>query len=175
MHRPGGVRSNIVLLRPVEWLTDTRAEVGSSIFLDMPEMSCRGLAEVASIDACPEIESGGGRIVTGTFAHSSGDLLDIAVEGIATPISATAAHPIWSEDRQTFVPAGQLVEGERLRTLERLCHVIGITSRGPPTPVYNIEVSVDHTYLVTQSENAITLAVGFLRQEVVFPSSLCVR
>jgi hypothetical protein len=76
-------------------------------------------------------------------------LLDITVDGISKPISVTAAHPIWSEDRQAFVPAGHLVSGERLRTLEGLYHVKGITSRGPPAPVYNIEVSVDHTYLVT--------------------------
>jgi hypothetical protein len=48
-------------------------ELDGSIFLDMAEMSCRGLAEVVSIEPCPPIETGGGRIVTGAFAHSSGD------------------------------------------------------------------------------------------------------
>ena len=114
----------------------------------MPEMSCQGWAEVMAIDACPEIESGGGRVVTGTFAHTHGYVLDVQVEGVAKPLGATAQHPFWSEDRQDYVPVGELRQGERLRTLHGLAQVREITARGPPQAVYNIEVAIDHTYLV---------------------------
>jgi hypothetical protein len=149
MHRPDDVRSDIVLLRPIDWFEAADARVGGFIWLDMPEMSCSGLAKVVSIDPCPEIEEGGGRIVTGTFAHSHGELLDIQVSGRSKPVGATAKHPFWSEDRQNWVSAGNLVSGERLRTVNGTALVQSITPRFTPQSVYNIEVSVDHTYLVT--------------------------
>ena len=78
-------------------------------------------------------------------------MLDVHLEELDTPIGATALHPFWSEDRQQFVSAGKLQRGERLRTLEGLAHVREIIPRGPPQPVYNLEVSVDHTYLVGEA------------------------
>ena len=70
---------NIHLLRSLDWIEDYGAHVGGSVFLDMPEMGAEGLAEVLSIEPCPEIEAGAGRIVTGTFAHTSGEVCVLPV------------------------------------------------------------------------------------------------
>ena len=75
----------------------------------------------------------------GKFSHSSADVLDVAVEGAAKPIGVTAAHRFWSEDRQDFVPAGQLRVGETLRTSEGgRRQVVSLASRGATLPVYNL-------------------------------------
>jgi hypothetical protein len=39
----------------------------------------------------------------------------VYVEGLDEPIGTTPNHPFWSEDRQTFVRADELKEGEHLR------------------------------------------------------------
>jgi hypothetical protein len=110
-----------------------------------------GPAEVVEVSPCPELEPGAGRLVTGTFFHHSGEVLDIAVDGLTEPIGCTGAHPFWSEDRQDFVPARELVLGETLRTESgTLRQITRITPRrGPPVPVFNLEVDAEHVYYVS--------------------------
>jgi hypothetical protein len=85
----------------------------------------------------PDRPGPGCRIVTGTFAHGSGQILDVAVEGLAEPIGTTASHPFWSEDRRAFVPAGELAVGETLRTAAgQRAAVTRITPRPTTEPVY---------------------------------------
>ncbi|HBH51782.1 MAG TPA: hypothetical protein DDY91_07820, partial [Planctomycetaceae bacterium] len=86
------------------------------IFLTLHELAAVGPAEVVEVSPCPELEPGAGRLVTGTFFHHSGEVLDITVDGLTEPIGCTGAHPFWSEDQQDFIPARELVPGETLRT-----------------------------------------------------------
>lgn len=92
--------------------------ISRSMELDLPEMGASGPAEVLWIRPCPEIEAGGdGRqVITGTFRHSAGNVLDVYLAGQLEPIGTTDNHPFWSEDRQNFVRADALRPGERLRT-----------------------------------------------------------
>jgi hypothetical protein len=109
-------------------------------------------AAVLAVDPCPAIRRGPGRVVTGTFTHETeGNLVDVAVDGLDRPIGCTAAHPFWSEDRQSFVPAGALHVGERLRT-ERagVRRVAGLTPRPGRAVVYNLEVDGEHAYHVSR-------------------------
>jgi hypothetical protein len=110
-----------------------------------------GPAKVVEVSPCPELEPGAGRLVTGTFSHHSGEVLDIAVDGLTEPIGCTGAHPFWSEDRQDFIPARELVPGETLRTESgTLRQITRITPRrGPPVPVFNLEVDAEHVYYVS--------------------------
>ena len=122
MTKPDGGRLDITLLRPLEWLEQYQAKPGSTIHLDLEELGAVGPAEVVSIDPCPDIgpaPSADCRLVTGTFAHESAQVLDLTIEGLDEPIGVTANHPFWSEDRQAFVPAGQLRIGEHLGTAAR--------------------------------------------------------
>ncbi len=127
--------------------------VGQTIDLLLPELGASGPAKIIAIEACPPIEVTTDplrRIVTATFHHSSGDLLDVVVEGESQSLGVTDNHPFWSVDRQAFVPAGELQVGERLRRADSTtARIAKLTPRrGPPTPVYNLEVDAQHVYYV---------------------------
>ncbi|MBL7037957.1 MAG: hypothetical protein ISR77_04970 [Pirellulaceae bacterium] len=150
MTKEDGGLLDIVLLWPLEWIDAHDAQVGGTIHLDLEEFGAVGPARVVSIDPCPPIEDGAGRIVTATFAHSAGDILDICVEGLTQPIGTTANHAWWSEDRQAFVAAGVLQIGEQLRLADgAVTSVASITPRTSAQPVYNLEVDGGHVYYVS--------------------------
>jgi len=121
------------------------------ILLTLHELEVVGPAELVEVGPCPELEAGEGRLVTGTFAHRSSDLFDITVDGLTEPIGCTGAHPYWSEDRHAFIPARDLVPGETVRTESgTLRQITRITPRrGPPVPVFNLEVDAEHVYFVS--------------------------
>jgi hypothetical protein len=138
---PGGIAA----------LGANRTQTTSWIFLMLHELAAVGPAEVVRVEPCPPIEPDAGRLVTGTFSHHSGEVLDIAVDGLSEPIGCTGAHPFWSADRQDIIPARDLALGETLRTESgTLRQIIRITPRrGPPVAVFNLEVDVEHVYYVS--------------------------
>ena len=140
---------DIALIRPVDWMESLGVRQGATITLDYPEFGAVGPAEVMAILPCPEIEAGTGEVVTGTFKHSSGDILDIQIESEPKPIGTTGNHPWWSEERQKFVEASELKPGETLRTADgKLTQIISITPRANAEIVYNLEVNREHVYYV---------------------------
>jgi hypothetical protein len=136
------------MLRSDDWIRERNAQVGGKLFLDMPEMGVKGLADVLSIDPCPEIEPGPGRVIMSTFAHTSGTVYDLRLEGEDEPIGVTATHLIWAPDRNRWVPAAELRVGEGVETRGGFARVQSITRRSDTAPVYNIEVEGDHCYRV---------------------------
>jgi len=146
-----GSVARVVLLRPVEWLEARGARAGGTVHIAVPECGIDGNATVLSIGHCPPIAEGSGCVVTGTYGHSSAEIVDLYVEGESEPIGTTANHPFWSEDRHEFVRADQLWPGERLNTLDGTVRLTNRVPRGPPQPVYNIEVQAEHVYRVAQS------------------------
>ena len=153
-----GTQFDLEFLRPLDWLADANALVGSTIQLTLPGIGLDGPANVLAIDPCPEIEpdDGSGRmVVTGTMKHLAPEVLDVFVSGLNEPIGVTAGHSIWSETRQSFVLAADLQPGEQLRTAsEQSAAAIEVhPKRGPPEYVYNLEVDGEHVYHV--AENAV--------------------
>ncbi len=143
----------IELLRPVAWLLAQEAAAGSTIWLEIEEMAVRGPALVLEVGPCPEIEDGPGNVVTGRFVHSAakgGALLDIAFEGAEGVKGVTPNHPFWSVDRQEFVRAEELVEGEQVDTAHGRAAVAHVAWRraGPETRLYNLETHAEHVYRV---------------------------
>jgi hypothetical protein len=128
---------------------------------------------VLAIEPCPPLASGPGRTVTGTFAHSAADVLDLEIEGLDTPLGCTANHPFWSADRQDFVPAGSLTIGEHLRTESgTLRQVTRITPRrGPPVPVFNLEVDAEHVYYVSTAGVLVHNAYPATQGTITTPST----
>ncbi|MEM6798175.1 MAG: polymorphic toxin-type HINT domain-containing protein [Planctomycetota bacterium] len=164
MTKPDGKRLDIGLLRPAGWVAKRGAAAGATIHLDLEELGAKGPAEVLAVGPCPPIEPGAGEVVTGTFAHeASHQVLDVRIGGEAEPIGVTSNHPFWSVDRQGFVPAGELTVGETLDTLAGHTMVMSISARGPPEPVYNLEVHSEHVYRVAKSGVLVhnTCNVGF--------------
>lgn len=84
------------------------------------------------------------------MAHLASNVLNLAMEGVEEPIGVTGTHPFWSEDRQEFIPAGELAVGMNLRRADgTLVQISRITPRrGPPEVVYNLEIDGQHVYHV---------------------------
>ena len=99
------------------------------------------------VEPCPPLESGPGQLVTGKYVHESARITDVWIEGEPHAIGTTENHPFWSEDRQAFLPVGELRIGEALRTVSGTqTKLLACKPRGPPETVYNLEVSGTHTY-----------------------------
>jgi hypothetical protein len=132
------------LLLPAAWAT-----MGQKVWLGLPEMGAVGWAEVRAVEPCPELPPGDGPVVTAFFHHSKGLVYNLLVEGEPEPLGVTPTHPLWSPDRQTWVAAGQLREGERLLAADGgTPRVLGFTKRAQEEEVYNVEVAGDHCYRV---------------------------
>ncbi len=146
-----GQRIHVQLLRSETWLVEKCIEVGTTVFLDMMDMGIEGDALVESVQPCPEIEPGFGRIVMGTFHHSQGELREIWIDSDSKPIRTTANHPFWSVEKNDWVHAAELEVGMQLKTLERISTIEKIGDHSSLEPVYNIEVQGDHVYRVGTS------------------------
>ncbi len=83
--------------------------------------------------------------------HPASNILNVSISGLNEPLGVTDAHPIWSETRKNFVPAGQLQAGEFLRSETGIVsQITRITPhRGPPKFTYNLEVDGQHVYHVS--------------------------
>ncbi len=166
--KPSGKKLYATLLRPLEWIEEELDPEANTIELDLPELGAEGEAKVLAIGPCPPIAPGNGHIVTATFKHEpDGELLTVTVGN--DEIGCTANHPFWSEDRQEFVAAGQLREGERVRTrLEEVAAVVAIKPRPPTDWVYNLEVQGEHVYEVGPGgvlvHNGCAQQIGALRR-----------
>ena len=149
-----GSSADVVLLRPLPWLTEQQAEVGGTVFISVPECGIDGHADLLAIEPCPQIEPAGdlgGRIITGTFRHQVSASISLSVAGQAEPILCTGNHPVWSEDRQDFVRADSLQPKETLRTTSGSTIVTSLTYIPGSTSVYNLEIHGTHVYHVGTS------------------------
>jgi hypothetical protein len=146
-----GTTAHVEMLRPARWLAERDVAAGGTVDIDVPECGISGRADVLAVEACPPIAPGAGRVVTSTFHHQAVTTIDIIIDGMDEPIGSTPNHPIWSETKQQFVRADALQPGEQVRTLTGLAQVVAIAPRGPPEPVYNLEVQVDHLFHVGTS------------------------
>ena len=76
-------------------------------------------------------------------------------------IGVTAVHPFWSVTRDDFVPAGELVLGEEVVTIDgQIWRLTSITPRAGPETVYNFEVAREHVYYVTSDGLLVHNACG---------------
>lgn len=149
-----GGRCEITLARPLPWLELTKAKVGGTIDLQMPEMGVAGPAKVIAIEPCPEFSppKPGSRPVIGKFVTTNAKVIDLSIEGLDKPIGTTASHPFWSLDRKGWVAAGDLKQGEKLRTQDGSAAVKSVVPRPRTETVYNLEVHKDHTFFVSDAK-----------------------
>jgi hypothetical protein len=124
--------------------------VGLSVDLDLPEMGAVGTAYVSAIHPNTSVEDGEGQVVTATFSHPpSTAVLDVTFQGESTPIGVTDNHPFWSEDRERFVPIGEMELGDRVLTYHgETKRIESKLPRPGPQLVYNLEVYGEHVYFV---------------------------
>ena len=152
MEKPDDGWVRIGLARPTAWIESVARNDSGQVWLEFEELGIADWATLQDTEPCPTVIVGEGRLVTGTFAHSSGEVLSLFVAGEAIPIGCTANHPFWSEDRQDFVQAGSLKPGEHLRLADGRTTTL---KRAEPIaeklPVYNLEVDGEHVYYVGES------------------------
>ena len=140
---------NIELLRPQNWLDLQGIKSGNTIYLDLPEMGAVGDASVISVLPAPPIQPGQGNVVTGRFIHQAANCINLYIEGQDNPIGCTDNHPFWSEDRQDFIPAEQLNQGERVLLFSgETAQIAQKLPRPGPETVYNLEIWGEHVYCV---------------------------
>ena len=140
------------LIRPRSWILANGICAGRLLPLNLPELDVSGLAMVTSIDDCPPIADGEGSVVTARFVtrevHIVASVDVLGADGSVETITGTTIHPIWSVDRQEWVPLGELVEGETLQGQDGLAVILSVTLSRVTQPVYNIEVHGEHVYQV---------------------------
>ena len=94
-----------------------------------------------------------------THVVASVDVL--GADGTVETITGTTIHPVWSVDRQEWVPLAELTDGETLQGLDGLAVVLSVSLSRVSQPVYNIEVHGEHVCqfesnfrtLLTQTES----------------------
>jgi hypothetical protein len=152
VERNGGGVVDAELIRPIDWIEYSGIKAGQRLPLNIAELQVVGLAYVTAVEPCPEIASGDGSVITGRFVTRQVDRIArikiLGADGKVETIEGTPIHPVWSEDRQDWIPLGELQEGEQLRGDTGTAIVLAATILLHPTPVYNIEVHGEHVYQV---------------------------
>lgn len=152
MFRSDGGIVDAELLRPQSWIARHKIVAGQHLPMNIEEHQVHGSAFVTAVDDCPRIASGEVSVVTARF--STREVNSIVRAEIVGPdrkievIEGTPIHPIWSVDRNDWVPLGDLAEGESLQGLDGLAVVLSITLSRVSQPVYNLEVHGEHVYQV---------------------------
>ena len=140
------------IIRPRSWILASGLCAGRMLPLNLPELEVSGLALVTAIDDCPPIAGGEGSVVTARFVtrevHVVASVDVLGADGTVETITGTTIHPVWSVDRQEWVPLSELAEGETLQGLDGLAVVLGVSLSRVSQPVYNIEVHGEHVYQV---------------------------
>ena len=98
---------------------------------------------------CPPIAEGEGRVVTGRFVTR--EAINVVTVRLANgaEIRATDVHPVWSVDREEWIPAGELEPGEQVDTLAGPVAVANVERLESRVDVHNIEVHGEHVFRVT--------------------------
>jgi hypothetical protein len=137
------------LIRPVSWLAQNGVVVGGVIRFRVPELEIDATVDVVAVEACPPIEPGRGRVVTGKFTTLKCRVLQVQVSGEEKPLEPTAAHRFKSLDRNDWVPAEELRIGEKLETKTgEIVVVESIVAKPGLYRVHNFEVEGEHHFFV---------------------------
>jgi len=149
--KPAG-SDNIVdaeLIRPLSWIEEHSAVVGGKIRFAVPELDIDAPACVLAIEACPAIDRGRGRVITGKFTTARCHFLDVRLAGLDEVLHPTPNHRVFSLDRGDYIPAEELRAGERLRTKTgQVISVASVNLNPEPQRVYNLEIEGEHHYFV---------------------------
>jgi hypothetical protein len=139
-------------IRPDWWIEENGITIGALIPFAMEELGLSGFATIQCIDDCTPIASGDGSVVTGRFTTNRVDIIvRITIagpDGTKEILEGTTVHPIWSLDRNDWIPLNELLEGECLQAADGIATVLSVAIVNTNVPVYNIEVHGEHVYQV---------------------------
>jgi guanyl-specific ribonuclease Sa len=156
MPKPDGSISKLSVARPLWWLQATNASVGGTIDIGMQEVGISGEAQVMKIKPCPHDSRDnekGMNLVIGKIEHHNAEVWDLVFDGNSQkPLGVTANHPLFSVDRNDWVPAGELRINERVKALKGggTSTLTAKSERPTRETVYNLEVHRSHAYHVAE-------------------------
>jgi len=130
-------------LRPLAWIVEHEAYPGRTITF-ATERHPNDRAEVLALERMPEIAKGPGRVVLSTFTHRD-QILTLTFKDEADPLDTTPSHRVFSIDRADWVPASELIVGDRVRTRDGAATIAAI-EQTESARVFDIEVEIDHSY-----------------------------
>ena len=140
------------LIRPRTWVESNGIRAGQLLPLNIAELQVAGFAHVTAIEPCPLIADGEGSVITGRFITRQVDAIArveiLSADGSIEVLEGTTIHPIWSLDRNDWVPLGELEQGEQLSGQAGSVTTLSLTILNRPTAVYNVEVHGEHVYEV---------------------------
>ena len=141
------------MIRPQWWLQGTGAAVGGSIDIGLHEIGLSGEATVLAIGPCnadSRETRPGTSIVTGKIRHRNATVWDLTFDDrTEETLGVTANHPLYSETRHAWIPAGDLQLDEVVRTLNGHSTLTARTQRPTRETVFNLEVHRTHAYHVS--------------------------
>ena len=142
------------------------AAVGGSINIGLS-----GEATVLAIGPC-DVDSRetrpGMSIVTGTIRHRNATVWDLTFDDrTEETLGVTANHPLYSETRHAWIPAGDLQLDEVVRTLNGHSTLTARTQRPTRETVFNLEVHRSHAYHVS--------AIGVLAHNTGLPCPVATK
>jgi hypothetical protein len=149
VRRNDGATVDMELLRPRAWVESQGLRVGRAFALSIPELEVLGSGNVHSISDCPELAEGDGSFVTGRFVTRRVEQTVTLQLEDGSSVEGTPIHPVWSLDRQDWVPMGKLQVGELLQSKHGPVSVASQKAHHCPCEVYNIEVHGEHVYQVS--------------------------
>ena len=152
--KPDGSKASVQIGRPLWWIEDAGAKSGETIDLSIHEVGIEGAAHILSIgpfDADVREGSPNSNIVIGKIEHDNAVVWDLVFNNDSEdPLGVTANHPLFSADRDAWVPAGELRIGEKVKTIEGVATLTSKSERPGRHKVYNMEVHRSHSYHVSQ-------------------------
>jgi hypothetical protein len=142
-----GAAIEVVTLRPLEWLATRAAELqGGRVWLDIDAIGLHDWASVITVEPCPIVSEGRGRVVLTTITQVASSLMEIRFVGGDDVLQPTPSHRLYSASRDDWIRAENLAVGEKLATASGTTTIESITQNYTPCRVYNLEVEFDHCY-----------------------------
>ena len=143
-------------LQPPEWLDAMGIRAGTCIpmpleFIDV-ELPGNLQADVLSVDPCPPIEDGPGRVVQTTVSHLNADVHELTVEsedGRRETFRPTGGHKMYRANGNQWVPAADLRPGDVLQGTDGPLTVVNNQQLPGVHRVYNLTVEGEHVYHVS--------------------------
>jgi hypothetical protein len=152
MVRDDGGIVDAELIRPWAWIRSHRIGAGKPLPMNIPELPVTGVAMVTYIGECPTISEGEGSVITARFLTRQVEVIArveiLSADGTIEVLEGTTVHPIWSLDRNDWVPLDELQSNEQLAGQTGPATVLQTNFVNRQTAVYNIEVHAEHVFEV---------------------------
>lgn len=142
------------MLRPLWWIEITGAKEGGTVWLESEEAGLSGQAKILSLRDDVTIDSRklgpNAAPVIGTIKHQNAHIIELMINGDQDQkLGVTPSHPLYSADREDWVPAGEFRIGERIKTEGgSVAKVTAILDEGRRETVYNLEIHRAESYYV---------------------------